>query len=151
MDFGSLFNSAITAYGTYAQQQAQDKYYDTMRQAEQDKNQYYNDQAVYDYESKVAALMAGGGGSGGGGGGGSPKMTSEMLQMYKDYMSKAEAMRQPYIDAGKSVLPQRTEAYKQGLGVSSKLAEMYSSPEALQRMNQNVPAYNIAFNIPRVK
>lgn len=151
-NLGTLGSAALQGYGVYSQNQSADKYYDAVAQAQADKQRLANDQ--YNYDLMVSQLMGSGGGGGrrGGGGGGSQKhLTPEMFNVYKDYMSKAEAQYTPWIEAAKPIIPQASQAYGTGLGIAEALAKAYTSPEMMQTYNQSVPAYKIGFNIPKGK
>lgn len=143
-NLGNLVSTGLQGYGLYSQNQAQDKYYNTLQQANADKQALADEQ--YQYDLAVSQLMSGGSG-GGGGGSSAPKFDQNMLNVYKDYMGKAEAQYTPWIEGAKSLLPKANSAYGTGLGIAEQMAKMYSTPEALQRMNQSVPSYSIGLDI----
>lgn len=142
-NLGTLGSAALQGYGVYSQNQSANKYYDTVAQAQADKQNLANQQ--YRYDLLLAQEMASGGG--GGGGGSRTYFTPEMLNLYKDYMSKAEAQYKPWIDAAQPIIPKASQAYGTGLGIAEALAKAYTTPEMLQTFNQGVPAYQIGFNL----
>ena len=151
-NLGNIGSAALQGYGVYSQNQAADKYFNTVQQAQADKQDLANQQ--YQYDLMVSQLMSSGGGGrrGGGGGGGSRNvLTPEMFNIYKDYMAKAEAQYKPWIDAAQPIIPKANQAYGTGLGIAEALAKAYTTPEMLQSYNQSVPAYQIGFNIQRSK
>ena len=148
---GDLGSAALGGYAVYQQQKGQDEYYDSLDRADRDKQQL--DQDKYNYDLKVAALMQSGGGGGGGGGGGSsgPKYTQDMLNIYQDYMNRAQNLYQPYIDAAKPLIPKAADAYGKGIDSAVSMLDAYSTPEMKNRMFQSVPAANIEFQFPKVR
>lgn len=150
-DYSALLGSLGNLYGVYSQRQAQENYFDTMRQMEQDQQAVTNQQADAEYESQVNYLMTYGDPSMLSGGGGSvrPKVTSEMIDTYKDYMNKASAALTPYSDAAKSLLPQQTAIAKQQASALSSLSDLYNTKNIYKTLNPNIPAYAVKFNLGR--
>lgn len=92
------------------------------------------DQAKEQYEALVAADKAAflqaqanrGGRSGGG------KNTKAMAATLKDYYGQANAMLQPYADAGLAVLPQMQKNYQEGTQAINPLINQVFSPEYMK-------------------
>lgn len=146
MDFGTLGNLGslvMQGIGLTQQQNAQNKYWDTMQQLQEQKQSEGDAQ----YEAMVSYLMENGTPSGGGGGSAPSRryVTPEMLGIYKDYMSKAQSLYQPTIDATKTLMPQASSAYEKALSGASGLLGEYMSPEMQKKMNQGLPASSIQY------
>lgn len=145
--FGDLAQTAGNIFGIYSQNKDRENYYNTVAQAEAQRAQQA--QAQYEYDLALRQMMASDSGGSSGGGSSGPRITSEMIDTYKGYMDKGIAELQPYADAGKAILPGATEATKNAVSGVNNLLSFYNTPEGQRMFNQSVPAYSIAFDIPK--
>lgn len=139
--------------GASRQRDATQQYLNQLKQAEQ---QNYNDQKSQ-YDAYTAYLAANSGGGGGGGGGASAQNEANRLSSLKkalDYEKKnfktTQGFLMPYYEAGKNVLPARTQTYQAGLTGLQNLFGFMNTPEMLAKLNASRPSFQVNIPTPNV-
>jgi hypothetical protein len=106
--------------------------------------------AMNDYYAQLAAQRSGGSG----GGNGAANRAAQLGAMKKatNYQKKAlqKIMKdfQPYADAGKEILPLRTEAYKRAMASLASLSDKFGSPQAIASFGPVKDATQMTISLP---
>ena len=121
-NWGALVGAGLAGLGGYLDYKDKKD-----RQKELDK-QY----SAYRYAQMQGAAAQGSSGGGGG--------KSAMQSLLMEYYKKAQDLYQPYVDAGKQVLPAQTAAYMQGLPSAQNYMGQTLDPDFIrQSLTYNRP------------
>ena len=149
-----VVGAGMNLLGASQQRDATQQYLNQLKQSEQ---QNYNDQkAQYDAYTAYLAANAGGGAGGGGGAASAQNEANRRASLKKalDYEKKnfktTQGFLMPYYEAGKNVLPARTQTYAAGLTWLQNLFNYMNAPDMLSQLNASKPAFQVNIPTPNI-
>lgn len=122
-NWGALAGTALLGAGAY---------FDYKNKRDQQR-QLDREYSAYRYQQMQRAALGGGPSRGGGGGGGGESGKDAMRSILLDYYQKAQDLYQPYVDAGRQVLPLQSAAYQKGLEGAGGFMGKTLDPQFLQQ------------------
>lgn len=140
--------------GSAVNSRNQEAYLQALRDAEQrnyDDAKAYND-AYVDYLGRKSAASAASSASSAAASranqAAAMKAGKKALKQEKKGFKQLKDLWQPFVDTGKQVLPQMTQAYGMGFGNLQDMNKLFQTPEFQASTKQSVPAYEINVPIP---
>lgn len=151
---GGLLDTGISAFGQYNKDQSQSDYLNYLRERENQNYQnsldsinYYNAQgaaAAGDKNAMAAAMAAAMKAQEAARMAAAKKANRRLQKTYKEILK----MYKPFRDTAMELLPLKTNAYKDSLGLQGNLLSFVNSPEQTAKLNASVPSWQVNVPLP---